>query len=109
MPSGHVYAEDQYLGAFSYANHPADSWGWQSLAYFCPECGEVWARVVMARKNGETQQFRPVIMGCRRHFEPWGIPGSLLRGELQYNLDELSVECLARELDVHLSYYERML
>lgn len=109
MPSGYIIAEGQYLGAFKYARQPDDSWGWMSIAYFCSECGDIWARLVMQNSKGVDQPFRTTPVSCRRHYEPWGIPGSLLRGELRYNLDELSAECVKREFEVHLDYFESLI
>jgi len=108
MPKGYIICEDRCLGPFSYASQPDDSWGWMSSAYFCSECGEIWARVIIV-SGGKEQPFRPVTQSCRKHPDPWNVQGSLLRGELKYNLATLSEECLARELDVHLAYYESLI
>jgi len=106
MPSGYIIAEDQYLGTFTHIRQAADSWGWQSRAYFCCTCGEIWARAVITNKAGEPQRFRTVDVACRNHWDPWTIPGSVLFGELAYDLDTLSPECIKREFDIHLNYFE---
>jgi hypothetical protein len=33
----------------------------------------------------------------------------LLLGELIYNLNELSLDCIKREFEIHLDYYESLL
>lgn len=109
MPSGYLIAEDQYLGKFSYASQPADSWGWMSRAYFCPTCGEIWARSIIQRPDGSPQPFRPITVACRQHWDPWTIPGSLLAGELAYNLNELEPPAIQREFEIHLTYFESFL
>jgi hypothetical protein len=109
MPNGYIIAEDQYLGTFHYASQAADSWGWMSRAYFCKHCGEIWARRIVLNSKGDPQYFRAIDVACRNHSDPWAIPGSLLADELVFNLDTLSPEAVARELDVHLAYYERQL
>jgi hypothetical protein len=109
MPNGYIIAEGAFLGTFSYASQPADSWGWPSRAYFCRFCGDIWARAVLTDKASNPYPFRIAEVGCRSHPEPWGIPGSLLCGEIAYNLNELSRECIAREFDVHLAYYENLI
>lgn len=109
MPSGQLIIEGQYLGGFRYQSQADDSWGWMSRAYFCPHCGDIWGRLIIEKRDGSPQLFQPTVSACREHDDPWNIPGSILLGELSYNLDELSRETLARELDVHLSYYEKMI
>jgi len=106
MPAGYIIAEDQYLGTFRYASQAADSWGWMSRAYFCSTCGEIWARTIIQDKQGNPHPFRIANVACRQHWDPWTIPGSLLVGELAYNLNELSPEAIQREFDIHLNYFE---
>lgn len=109
MPAGYIIAEETYLGTFRYASQAADSWGWPSRAYFCATCGEIWARTILQDANGNPHNFRVAEVSCRKHRDPWNVPGSLLTGELIYNLDELSYDCIKRELDVHLAYFESLL
>ena len=109
MPHGYLIAEEQYLGTIKYASQAASSWGWPSRAYFCASCGEIWARLVLLDSTDQPLYFRTANVSCRRHPDPWNIPGSLLYDEIAYNLNELSLEALRRELDVHLAYYERQL
>lgn len=109
MPAGYIIAEETYLGTFRYASQAADSWGWPSRAYFCASCGEIWARVVLENLDGTQAHFRIAEAACRRHKDYWNIPGSLLTGELIYNLNELSLDCIKREFKIHLDYYESLL
>lgn len=105
MPSGYIIAEEQYLGTFRYASQADDSWGWMSRAYFCSTCGEIWGRVIIQRPDGSPQPFRAINVACRQHWDPWTVPGSLLVGELGYNLNELSPEVIQREFHIYINYY----
>lgn len=52
-----------------------------SLAWFCPTCGEVWARAILqTHGSNEPHPFRVVHSGCRKHEMPYhrGLSGSIL-------------------------------
>lgn len=79
----------------------------RSYAYFCPHCGEVWARAEVA---GCTQW---EIGGgyCKEHAgpSPYTVPGSLLLAwELGYNASLLSCPDVVRwEFERHMEFAER--
>jgi hypothetical protein len=77
-----------------------------SYAYFCPTCGEVWARCPI-----EGRPFQIQGGYCRKHPgpSPYTVPGSLmLAWEPAYN--DLLLSCpdvVAWEFNRHLDYAER--
>ena len=75
----------------------------QSVAYFCPECGDVWARAVI-----EGVDYSPWSMSCSKHprFR------SLVAGSLWMDWDKDYTKAfpravLERELQMHLAHYDR--
>jgi len=79
-----------------------------SLAYFCPDCGEVWARVVLLDSSERTAPFDVEVESCERHPAPGKVPGSILEGYrndalLQY----LTPAALKREALLHLKMKEK--
>lgn len=75
-----------------------------STAFFCPKCGEVWARTVIPG-----QAYMVYALLCERHTLdwPWQVPGSIwLACEAQHNAS-LSREMLEREFAIHLAHYDR--
>ena len=75
-----------------------------SLAYFCPTCGEVWAMVVVAG-----QQFRVWSMPCAKHPPPYRVvvAGSMmLDWDRVYN-DALPHDVLRREVLIHAEWWKR--
>lgn len=65
----------------------------QNIAHFCPQCGEIWGRIMDERVAGWACQ----ITLCRKHgsgsfIAPWRwafdeLPPEVLRYELQIRLD----------------------
>jgi len=87
-----------------------------SLAYFCPVCGDIWARVVV-EGAGWAVEHAP----CEKHKptggDDWGrVPGSLLLSQLSSKdlstmwqgraIENLPESLLARELSLHLKHFE---
>ena len=67
------------------------------IAYFCPTCGEVWGRLVVAPSD----QWLPLCAPCKLHTAWSGtVPGSFLRSWNPHGIDELPNELLAYEFDV---------
>ena len=101
--NGVVLVGNRMLGELSYDSGRADLlWHRCSYAFFCRECGEVWARIVMQNSRGEQQDFEPVIVSCETHRDFWNIPGSLLTGHLGHLLNSLPPEAIVREFQIHL-------
>ena len=73
----------------------------RSLAYFCPTCGEVWGRLVVAPSD----EWLALSAPCARHPAWLGtVPGSFLRGWNPTGLAELPDELLPYEFDIHWTY-----
>lgn len=63
------------------------------LAFFCPECGEVWARAFWLDSKGQLSPFTAEVQCCEQHGG-----GSLL--SLSALLEILPREALAREFEL---------
>jgi len=72
-----------------------------SYAYFCPTCGEVWARAVC-----ENRPFFVWTVGCRKHQQyNFLIAGSLMLPlEPDFNAI-LPLDVLKWELERHIDFY----
>lgn len=57
-----VFVGNDFLGTFTYEARNYYPFSYLSKAYFCPQCGEVWARVVV----GE-HPFYPFYSHCEAH------------------------------------------
>lgn len=75
-----------------------------SIAYFCPTCGEVWARVVVAG-----QEFMVWTMSCRKHQPPFRltVAGSMLQLWNHDHNASLPRGALLREVLVHCDWFEK--
>lgn len=90
-----------------------------SLAYFCPTCGEIWARIVIAEESYWSVEH----VTCKKHrpqgVPDWGkIPGTLCASISSWRkdlsvmwwgraLEHLPPAILQREFELTLSHYER--
>lgn len=75
-----------------------------STAYFCPECGEVWARAMIPGQKWEVWHLH-----CEKHELPYPfrVPGSMwIPWERTFN-DALPRVVLEREFYLHLAVYDR--
>lgn len=68
-----VFVKNDFIGDFQYEAHNALPFAFLSRAYFCPACGEVWARVVVSHEVRGAYSFYPFYSACSRH-------GSILQG-----------------------------
>lgn len=95
-----------------------------SLAYLCPRCGEIWARIICVSEEFPAPHWAVSIVPCERHspscVADWGsIPGTLTDPfELSVNLstlhwgraiDKLPPDLLSREFHLLLNHYEKKL
>jgi len=86
-----------------------------SYLFFCPACGEVWAKCPVTQVGTGTrqvQQFDSVRHLCRKCWLPhaddrWQIPGSLLLDFDEEFVGALPEEVLKRELLLAIDLYER--
>jgi hypothetical protein len=77
----------------------------ESLAYFCPTCGEVWARVVVTGRP-----FSVWTMTCERHAEQYRsltVPGTLYMSWNKDHNEALPREVLRREVILHAEWCQR--
>lgn len=93
-----------YLGQFEFDSGRADlRWPRRSVAYFCPECGDVWGRMVFTDTAGRTRLFEVVHVACERHLDQWEVPGSFLIPRLLPLIDLFPPAAAKREAVVHLN------
>ena len=114
MYEQHFYCEGAFLG--SVVRPAAIVHGERqpaySYAYFCPDCGEVWARCPVTDSNGFVNKWQVQGGYCRKHPErsnPFSVAGSLmLAWEPEYC--ELLLSCpdvVKWEMARHLEFTER--
>jgi hypothetical protein len=109
MSSGYVIAEGAFLGEFTKRDSAGASSDWSSQAYFCPDCGEIWARRVNTEADGTPRPFRVLYATCRQHQDCWTIPGALTTHDFTPGRYNLSPELLKREFEILLNYFEGIL
>lgn len=92
-----------------------------SQAYFCGECGEVWARVQAGGQHWSCGKWSAFPASCPEHVDIWtpGLrtPGSLLQPFIWWDslfetalrtaLRTLPADWLAYEFEVHLRQAEK--
>lgn len=78
---------------------------WPHIAYFCPHCGEVWGREVLAYKFTYSpippERWMVETRRCAKHGD-----GLFLTGK---DLDNCSPELLRRELSLLFNQYDKEL
>jgi hypothetical protein len=82
-----------------------------SYAFFCPVCGEVWARAPV-EDGGKMNQFLVLTRRCRQHSspDPIDVPGSLfVEWDEAFNEAMPDQLILEWELPRHLDYAEEFL
>jgi hypothetical protein len=75
----------------------------RSLAFFCPECGEIWARHYV-----EGQFWQTMALACDKHppRHPAWVTGSMwIDWDKAYQLS-MPMACLLREFWWHLNWWE---
>lgn len=103
-----VFIGNNFLGESEIdpGNCPEMGWRGNGVVYFCPFCGEIWARVVMLHKNGRDWPFEIAQVSCENHPDHWETPGSLLGGcRNEHYLPYLPLDALKREFMIHLNHY----
>jgi hypothetical protein len=114
MFTQHLTVHGQYLGSIhrGLTRVHSDMLRPVSYAYFCPDCGEVWAQAAMETKpNGGKGKWCVWTVPCRYHpgLSPFSVAGSLLLSwEHDYNEALLtSLEAARWEMDRHLELFDR--
>jgi hypothetical protein len=97
------FVEDQDLGTVPFDPGALPALGYRrlSLAYCCPACGEIWARVFRITASGTIAPFEFLTVACREHVDPWNVPGSLLAGSLGALLDVMPPLAVRREFEIY--------
>jgi len=107
MPHGYIICEDQYLGEFRSTGATRACSDWSSRAYFCCQCGEIWARRISLNEDGSTRPFLVLYGTCRKHRDVWSIPGALTTTDFTPEHNEFSEEFIRREFEILINHYER--
>lgn len=97
------------LGSFQLdpGGHPELRYRRSGAAYFCPDCGDVWARLVWVDSKGIQAPLKVETVSCERHEDQWNVAGSLLAGPLEDLLPHLPPEAIRREFLIHLKAQEK--
>jgi len=72
------------------------------VAYFCPHCGDIWARLVFTDSRGVQMPFDVERVACAKHPDSWNTAGSLLASGLEALVELLPSDVLKRELELHI-------
>ena len=104
--TGHVqiFVRTQSLGEFLIdpGEHADMRWPRSSLAYFCGQCGEIWARMLWMSCFGRVEQWQVVKHPCER------CGGGCLAVEgFEPLLAYLPAAVLAREYTIELASYNK--
>lgn len=97
-----------YCGASPIDPGDCPQLGWRrgGVAYFCGDCGDLWARIVLLNSRGEIQAMEVVQVACERHPDQWEVAGSLLSGARNFGyLDYLPAELVKREYEIVSKIY----
>ena len=99
------FIKEDFLGeaAFDPGSHPATGYRRFGAALFCPDCGDIWARVVLLNSKGEQAPFLSEQVACHLHPDQWNVPGSILANRLEGLLPILPAAVLTREFLIHLN------
>ena len=102
-----VFVGKSYLGQteFDPGDSPALGYRRIGIAYACPQCGEVWGRIVLTDSEGKQRPFGFEEVSCEKHHDHWNVPGSLLIKGLDALLWVLPLEALKREIEVNLKHH----
>lgn len=99
-----VFLRGDFAGEFSFdpGDHPELRYRRTGAAYFCPFCGDIWARVVLYDSAGRQAFLEPERVSCETHPDDWNVAGSLLAPGLTALLDLLPKPLVQREFAIHL-------
>ena len=79
----------------------------RSFAYFCPSCGDIWARVIVLDSE-VSQKFFAWVAACPKHeLDGAGVPGSLLLPLNNTFNDAFPDEMIQWEFEQHLRWAEK--
>ena len=107
MYTSTILVGDEYLGTIEYSDASGRDRHVVShgIAYFCQDCGEVWARLISVGPRGQGKFFTTLIP-CAQHSDGWNLPGSLLGGMMEQILRDLPPDAVRREFNLFMKKYE---
>jgi hypothetical protein len=86
--------------------HPEEGYRRTSLALFCPECGDIWARLLYQHASGDFAAWDIERVACLEHPSREFLAGSVLGRDRDSILPLLSPELIRLELIAHLKGIE---
>ena len=103
-----VLLGQDFAGDFSFdpGEHPALRYRRTGFAYFCPHCGDIWARIVLVDSLGRQRHFQTEQVACEKHSDQWNTPGSLIIRGLEGLVDILPLPILSREFMLYVKELE---
>lgn len=101
MPASY-FLGSTYLGEVARVRWKAEDPTSVSLVYFCPKCGEIWARAY----DTQATDWMVVTRGCVKH-PTWAFePGGLL-GLSWFKSQDLPLPVLEREFHLWYEHHKR--
>jgi len=79
------------------------------VAYYCPYCGDIWARLVFTDSGGRQAPLNAETVSCERHADQWNQQGSLLSAGFESLIDFLPPDAVKREFDIYMNEAEKEL
>lgn len=91
------------IGEFSYdpGAHPNLGYRRNSIAYFCPHCIDIWARLIYTNSNKVVQAAECIRVSCAKHHDHWNTAGSLLAAPYGSLWEVLPFSLLLREFQIY--------
>ena len=104
-----VLVGNDLLGTFTIdpGAWPSLSYRRSGVAYYCPWCGDIWARVVFTDSRGIQASLDITTVSCIRHPDQWDLAGSLLAGRLEALIEHLPLDAVKREFEIHMNEAEK--
>lgn len=103
-----VFVGGECLGEFGFdSGLPHLRWRRTGIAYFCPACGDIWARLVFWESDGQQSLLDCERISCENHEDQWEVPGSLIFSGIEGLVELLPEAALRREIEVHMRYMEK--
>ncbi len=98
-----VFLQGNLAGQFKF-NRLSLLSGRAGICYFCPRCGDIWARIVFQNRSQRDLDYAWERVACEKHPDAFGtIAGSLLTGPLMFFLDYFPRPLLQREFIIHMN------
>jgi len=113
-----VLVGNDLLGTFTIdpGAWPSLSYRRSGVAYYCPWCGDIWARIVFTDSRGVQAPLDAERVSCIRHLDQWNVAGSLLMGppsdpdydsKLGPLIHLLPPDAVKREFEIYMNEAEK--